>query len=150
MPPKIRWSWIYCVENAEVDCGMHDIRFRAWDAVEKKMVRVTSLSWEYPSGLEVNGSNVSLPEHLMQFTGLTDRHGKEIWEGDVVKWECREKTYQNRVYWDEAYAMFQVKNFYDSGQDSPCDAFSEDCKFEVLGNLYEHPKCLDFGPEGLS
>ena len=69
---------------------MREIKFRAWDGEQKRMY-----SWE-----ELLGRTKTVPEahplaslyshgdgswEIMQFTGLTDKNGKEIYEGDKVK-----------------------------------------------------------------
>ena len=63
-------------------------------------------------------------EDLMQFTGLKDKNGKEIYEGDIVR-----QDYDN--------ALCEVK--FISGCFSP---FKHDGQFVVIGNIYENPELL--------
>ena len=113
---------------------MREIKFRAYDEVEKEMVRVDILNWSYPSGLEVNNSNVSLPRTLMQFTGLLDKNGKEIYEGDIV--ECDDDS-KHLIAWNECYACFCLSNRDYIGLNK------QDMEnYKVIGNIYEDKNLL--------
>ena len=77
-------------------------------------------------------------ERLMQYTGLKDKNGKEIWEGDVVKFP--------RQWWthgDKEFHIEEIKfgngtfSFFNSG-----DWSVESDEMEVLGNIYENPELL--------
>ena len=73
---------------------------------------------------------------LMQFTGLHDKNGKEIYEGDIVqiyKHMSSEKSEVTQVVWDEENCEY--KGIY------PNIAVWE--QHEVIGNIYENPELLE-------
>ena len=101
-----------------------EIKFRAWSKSNKTM--------EYDTGHRVD---CDLYE-LMQFTGLHDKNGKEIYEGDIV-------TYPAVILepFDEG-AKDILKVEYDQigfkiGEEYLYDTH-EDC--EIIGNIYENPE----------
>lgn len=123
-------------------------KFRAWDKEKKIMDIVDGITfdgdeiWEisFPGDCWRNASNYE----LMQSTGLTDKNGKEIFEGDVISivHPFRGRTHIGEVI-KEAYT-YNVKDFYFSHYDIPCDAFSEGTEYmEVIGNIHEHPELLE-------
>ena len=72
----------------------------------------------------------------LQFTGLHDKNGKEIYEGDIVridgglKWICK---------WSDNHARF----YFDTGLHKTYDfSAQESSDFEVIGNIYENPELL--------
>ena len=82
---------------------------------------------------------------LMQSTGLKDKNGKEIFEGDVVKYEVGRNTYTEEVAYDKNFAGFGVR---DADTDiiftflqlaDVVDLIS----LEVVGNIYENPELLE-------
>ena len=81
---------------------------------------------------------------LMQSTGLKDKNGKEIFEGDVVKYEVGRNTVTEEVAYDKNFAGFGVR---DADTDiiftflqlaDVVDLIS----LEVVGNIYENPELL--------
>lgn len=70
-----------------------------------------------------------------QYTGLHDKNGKEIYEGDIVKgtfygFPMVEYDYIFQIYWDEKEKGFMANYF----EPSEC---------EVIGNIYENPELLE-------
>lgn len=104
---------------------MREIKFRAWDVVDKKWAEDDYLEiWlKHPHRLKV-----------MQFTSLKDKNGKEIWEGDIVK--CRGlSTVENVLVEDIMNIPVQI-----TAWPSAYGKGNGDC--EVIGNIFENPKLV--------
>lgn len=107
---------------------MRTIKFRAWDKKENKL---------YYLGDKVYlGDLNSKKLNIMQYTGLKDKHGTEIYEGDIVQFDMplSPKPQIRQIVYKERYAAFTVKN----GDYFPI----EDWNVEVIGNIYENPELL--------
>lgn len=84
---------------------------------------------------------------LMQSTGLFDKNGKEVYEGDIVKFsDCDGDGYTVPVVWNNDYACFSVdwgSNMLSSFDYLYLEEFYTDIKdIEVVGNIYENPGLL--------
>lgn len=78
------------------------------------------------------------PNSIGQFTGLLDRNGNKIFEGDIVRYD----TEIGEVFFDGKSACFNVKDFYCQSADYPTMAFHSYIVCEVIGNIYENPELL--------
>lgn len=81
---------------------------------------------------------------LMQSTGLKDKNGKEIFEGDILAVETDDETLNVNVFWDEEHALFM----FESKQYNEKEALAElledySYPFEIIGNIYENPELLE-------
>ena len=130
---------------------MKDIKFRAWDIAAKKMRVVTQLFFEDGDLTQVNTKtsgwlNAKDEVVLVQFTGLTDKNGKEIYEGDIVRGGELEGDHGSVVYeiaYNEGgdYPAFDLKGW--RGETNGICFFINDAYIEVIGNIYENPELLD-------
>jgi uncharacterized phage protein (TIGR01671 family) len=127
---------------------MRDIKFRAWNGIELRQVDQITISqktWSCESGY---GVSIPYMPHiiLMQYTGLKDKDGKEIYEGDilqdtltnmiyVVKFGFCKKYAFNGWYVEIEHHQYQttINGDYDTNTNS---------KIEVIGNIYENPELI--------
>jgi uncharacterized phage protein (TIGR01671 family) len=71
--------------------------------------------------------------HLMQYTGLLDKHGKEIWEGDIIA----DRYGAEEVVFDDGGFKINETFFSEMSQDK-----NRLLGFEVIGNVFEHKNLL--------
>lgn len=91
--------------------------------------------------LITDGMELVIPETICQFTGLTDKNGKRIWESDVVwlVYDGKEHIYQ--IVWDDSELDFKATNGEENyGSNFEyllcCD------EIEVIGNIFDQPELL--------
>lgn len=138
---------------------MREIKFRAWDLERKQMRGVMDIKWFDNGAMRANATesqdfyeprlnSKNVTEFvLMQYTGLKDRNGKEIYEGDIVQFPdpCTrsQSGYElstGVIEWHTDEAKFDV-----TGRESvDLETFWEDIDMaEVIGNIYENPDLLE-------
>jgi uncharacterized phage protein (TIGR01671 family) len=111
---------------------VREIKFRAWDKEKKRMSTMYGFSLGIQGNITADYGNV-----LMQYTGLHDKNGTEIFEGDIVvdkengellqvkwnrgAWECWKCEYDDYID-----LLFELNNY-----------------IEVIGNIYQNPELLE-------
>lgn len=136
------------------------IKFRAWDNDDEYMEYtdnnlVVSFSDE---GVDVTdhttfGHSCTAMEdfELMQSTGLKDKNGTEIYEGDIVKVLIedekpkimKDKTYVGVVVYNQGTFDIKISKHIYLGIIPIMYISDIDCTFEILGNKYQHPHLLE-------
>jgi uncharacterized phage protein (TIGR01671 family) len=128
-----------------------EIKFRAWD-VDKKLF--VNLEEKHKEKYFVDLSNGQLEIgyflndgdyqglEIQQYTGLKDKNGKEIYEGDIIKGTDR------WTYSDSSFVFYKVE--WESPVNNPNDypniihgyCLEDSKQMEIVGNVYENPKLL--------
>lgn len=148
-------------------------KFRAWDGSSlsrmysplEVMVGDSDI-WIFDEDSEGNEWIVNNDLSLMQSTGLTDKNGEEIYEGDILKFNDEWAEYCYEGYVD---GVSEGINFVEIEKDTTCFGFGktkipessllylmkDECmtfeeliqepsfEFEVIGNIYENPELLE-------
>ena len=116
---------------------MREIKFRAWDTVCGCWVEPP---WKLylNGGVSIAGSWATSDVMLTQYTGLNDKNGKEIYEGDVFRYgKANGKDVLYVVKWNDDSACFAWE------QVIPVLTFGFDMsEVEVVGNIYENPELI--------
>lgn len=133
---------------------MREIKFRAWDKINKDMFNVESINFQER---RVYRDVVSYREfndvELMQYTGLKDKNNKEIYEGDIIKFkDCNidgtKEFYNIGVIEREgkrdelaiSQLIFEKSYFTENYIDFINETFELS---EVIGNIYESQELME-------
>lgn len=127
---------------------MKEIKFRAWDKVNRRWVEAgenllgTLIYWKNNSIIATRNENFE----LIQYTGLLDKNGKEIYEGDIVEYGGTDRGWVSSLYSGKfevranLISGIELVGFFDQQYTKLDDFFNQ---FEVIGNIYENPELLN-------
>ena len=161
---------------------MRTVKFRAWDKEknvmwydETKNLYNGKLHKSYGQNLMITmdgelricqwyDTGVSMLSfgdwELMQFTGLQDKNGKDIYEGDIIQWKKSEQGKQKSFYLQIKRVVFHNGSFgfqewhtdedgklkeklsYHSAHYTTPDIYEIEFDLEVIGNIHENPELL--------
>ena len=124
-----------------------EIKFRAYSSHNHKMYPVSNIEWDIDGRIWVtadDGKNgielIDEESHLMQFTCLKDKNGREIYEGDVLDIGLRNQD-GKPVVAPVSYETYAAGYVLDNGGNGIWQRLTRDC--EVIGNIFEDKQLLE-------
>ena len=125
-----------------------EIKYRAYHKERKEMFEIASIDFEEKKAALSNGIikllNVDFKQfEMLQYTGLKDKNGKEIYEGDILRYSFpydRRLRHISPVSYLDTQASFGIVDCY--GNNVPLYDISVNNYFEVIGNIYENEELL--------
>ena len=120
---------------------MIEIKFRAWDKWDNRMMWVDGSFLDVPQQIASNWKEFLI---LQQFTGLLDKNGKEIYEGDILSYlDCKGVFVVEWGHWGWRMKGTIPEEDRMISQWGPITLPSGNFEYiEVIGNIYENPDLL--------
>lgn len=113
---------------------MREIKFRVWDKLNKEMINFESINFQERRVYKDTVSYRKFNDiELMEYTGLKDMDGKEIYEGDILFESFREEYFK---------VVFENGSFRAEADGYSLDLEDYDDICEVVGNIYENSELL--------
>jgi uncharacterized phage protein (TIGR01671 family) len=134
-----------------------EIKFRTWNPDDKRMeyplVFAICSNGKLQPLIKCSDNNRAYKDYpLMQYTGLKDKNGKEIYEGDIVNigiingsgklpYDGKEKERIVQVIWSEFRSSFAIK-FNENANTDLFNYARNGKEFEIIGNIFENPELI--------
>lgn len=120
---------------------MNNLKFRVWDKKLKLLGNVSYIDFESKKMIYHNGFvnyYVNFEDvEIMQSTGLKDKNGVEIYEGDIIDVGTR-IPFLNKIQRDEETAYLKLVPLDKRWTESYFTNFEDKSRYEVVGNIYEN------------
>ena len=123
---------------------MKEFKMKAWLKREKKMVAIIGIDFNYEYIRYTEDSNLFNENYktaefkdieLLQFTGLKDNGGQELYEADVIKFNDGIDDIYGLISYDDEYGAYRVS------YENITEHLSErEGDFEIVGNIFENPQ----------
>jgi len=119
------------------------IKFRAWDIKNKKMISPLSPVWFEENYWQDDNFEECANKcdcTLMQYIGLKDKNGKEIYENDIINGGSYNGVYcyGKVIYWKDMFCLEPIGNF----KEGICEIYINLSHLEIIGNIYKTPELL--------
>lgn len=111
---------------------MRDIKYKAWDIKNNTFSEDFVLAQDNGKLIAYTNDSEMRKLQLIEYTGLLDKSGKEIYEGDIVDYKGIKDVVKWQEYWDDVESSF-------AGYSFRC---INPKYLEVVGNVHEHPELL--------
>jgi len=131
---------------------VREVKFNFYDTIKKKYIH-----WhESNAGMLMSAFITHEYLKFLQYTGLKDKNGREIYEGDIIYWEIDNgigiESYSAVVRWsenDEKYKgaykwiVLYLEDYLRGQFDALATPASYNDDLQVMGNIYENPELLE-------
>jgi len=126
---------------------MREIKFRIWDKKLHIMFKPFDLYWKAnqnnPPENFIQDGTFSPNAILLQYTGLKDKNGKEIYEGDIVRIPFPNQTIVAEVIFEKGMFCFSDDVYPKTSLGDWAEDIYWERGCEAIGNIYENPELLN-------